>query len=147
MKTCWRVISPMREISHILKTQHSSALRVSVEHRTIGPAVLRTDGSQSMTPRANHLVYLKSSINYCIRNRHYTYGRECVPRNLLAALQEQGSPLFNNEAPICEDICCGQQFRQQREVGSYYCNCRFEWCCDIVCDICTEAIEKYYCVS
>ena len=144
MKTCWRVISPMREISHVLKVQHNSAVRVSVEHRSIGPPLLRSETPHSMTPRASHLVYIKSSVNYCIRDRHYTYGRECVPRNLLATLQ--ASPLFK-ETPVCEDICCGQQFRHQRTVGSYYCNCRFQWCCDIICDICTDVIEKYYCVN
>lgn len=151
MKTCWRVISTMREIGQILKSQHINALRVSIEHRSIGPAVLRTVGSNSMTPMLdNHLVYIKTSINYCIKNRNYTIGRECAPRDLLKKVK-LGLPLpagqINKEAPVCEDICCGQLFRLDRTVSSYYCNCRFIWCCDILCDICTATVDKYYCIS
>lgn len=150
VETCWREIPTMREVSNILKRQYNDALRVSVEERDIGPAILRTVSSKSPALQSSHLVYIKKSINYCIRNRNFTFGRECAPRMLLD-LAKNGSSLpggrINREAPACEDICCGQLHRMYRTVNSNPCHCRFVWCCNIFCDICSTTVDSYYCVS
>lgn len=152
LQTCWREVPSMREVSTVLKRQYNEALRVSVQRRDIGPAILRTVNSKSVivTPQSSDLVYLKRSINYCIRNRNFTFGRECAPR-LLLELSKNGSTLpggiINEDAPACEVICCGQLHRMHRRVFSSRCHCRFVWCCDIRCDICSITADNYYCTS
>lgn len=66
-------------------------------------------------------------------------GRQCSrARNETTSLSERKS---------CKNLCrsCGLRVRRQTVIRTKRCNCKFEWCCNVTCDICTEKVEEHYC--
>ena len=135
-KTCWRELPTLYEVGDILRTKYDNAVKVDVHHpRHGGPATLRyydSDSDVHRKPPNTELVYLEKSGNYCILIQNYTQGRYCMPSTNLTTTSRLGQYY-----PPCEDFCCTRQFYavQRQEVRS--CNCRFVWCCEVVCQTCT----------
>ena len=145
-KTCWRELPTLYEIGDILRTKYDNAVKVDVHHpRHGGPATLRyydSDSDVHRKPPNTELVYLEKSGNYCILIQNYTQGRYCMPSTNLTTTSRLGEYY-----PSCEDFCCTKQFYtvQRQEIRS--CNCRFVWCCEVVCQTCTETITEYRCTG
>lgn len=45
----------------------------------------------------------------------------------------------------CAILCCGRGYNTKKIVVKERCNCKFQWCCQVKCDICTRHIEEYTC--
>lgn len=53
----------------------------------------------------------------------------------------------SSERKSCRTLCrqCGYKVRKEKRVVKNRCNCTFQWCCSVKCDLCTEAVEEFYC--
>lgn len=68
-----------------------------------------------------------------------TLGRECS-RNRNGDINAQ-------ERRSCRNLCraCGHRVRREVIRRSVRCNCSWNWCCNVTCDICHEHKEYYSC--
>lgn len=81
------------------------------------------------------MVYLHQSPNYCEKDFSLgslgTDGRHC-----------------NRTAPGvdgCDLLCCGRGYNTHKIERTSQCRCKFQWCCNVQCDMCHERIELYTC--
>lgn len=45
----------------------------------------------------------------------------------------------------CSLLCCGRGYQTRIRDVEDKCNCRFEWCCNVVCEICKYKKEEFVC--
>jgi len=45
----------------------------------------------------------------------------------------------------CPLLCCGRGYQPRVREVEKECNCRFVWCCNVVCDNCKFKKEEYVC--
>lgn len=83
------------------------------------------------------LAYTEDSPNYCSQN--VTLGRICSKR--------KGDDVSPEERRSCKQLCkrCGLRVKRQKKKVTRQCNCRFEWCCTVHCDVCETEEETYTC--
>ncbi|KAI0227260.1 Protein Wnt-10a [Lamellibrachia satsuma] len=153
VKTCWKAAPPFRTIGAILKKKYERATKVEVDnansakgklrlvvsnhkHRTKetrGKAGGKTRGKgrrrqrrSRRRPRHTNLVYFERSPNFCDQNpataSSGTIGRYC---------NRTSSGIDN-----CETLCCGRGYNTLKVTRSERCECRFHWCCYVVCKTC-----------
>jgi len=144
VKTCWRELPTLYEVGDILRDKYDSAVEVEVHvPRSGGPATLHyydNSSDEHVPARTDKLVYLEQSGNYCTIDQNYTHGRYCMPKaNITEELGEYYAP--------CEDFCCNKEFNQEQNRVVRSCNCRFIWCCEVVCQTCVETITEYRCAG
>ena len=146
VKTCWRELPTLYEVGDILRTKYDNAIKVDVHHpRHGGPAALRyydSDSDVHRIPANTELVYLVKSGNYCILIQNYTQGRYCMPSANLTTTSNLGQYY-----PPCEDFCCTRQFYMVQRQEVHSCNCRFIWCCEVVCQTCMKTVTEYRCTG
>lgn len=141
-KTCWRKLPDLQTVSTEVKTKYDHAVKVSLQVSREAPASLRQVGSDRTAPSSDLLVFMKRSKNYCLANRNYTLGRECVPQNMKTDNEDS-----ENSLAACEDLCCNGEYNTHTSVQQTSCNCRFVWCCTIECDTCLTSVTTYTCSS
>ncbi|XP_018913776.2 protein Wnt-2 [Bemisia tabaci] len=150
MKTCWKTLPPFRLIGDHLMHRYWRARGVSAvpvpsasktSTREVRPLqlTLRRARSVQKTPKRSELVFLQSSPNYCERNLSMgslgTVGRFCNRTSMGDASKSDG----------CDLLCCGRGYNTHQITRSWQCSCKFHWCCQVFCEICTEKIELYTC--
>ena len=95
----------------------------------------RVKGSRVKKPRKHDLVYATDSPSYCTADRRVgslgTHGRSCDP-------ESKGT---NG----CALMCCGRGFNNHTVMELENCNCRFKYCCDVICDTCHVYRNTYTC--
>uniref|UniRef100_A0A7I5E560 Protein Wnt n=1 Tax=Haemonchus contortus TaxID=6289 RepID=A0A7I5E560_HAECO len=69
------------------------------------------------------LVFIEPSPDPCLQ---MTTGRVCAWRN---ETHTQGD---------CSRLCCGKGFKITHEVLHYKCDCKFVWCCKLICKDCLQ---------
>lgn len=69
----------------------------------------------------NNLIYLENSPDYCS-----TAGRICTLNN-------------------CDKLCCGRGFKEKKVERKNKCNCIFKWCCEVVCEVCSDFLTQTIC--
>lgn len=83
------------------------------------------------------LVYTDSSPNLCKTNRKMgilgTRGRIC---NGTTSSESSGS---------CDYLCCGRGYVAEVATVEANCRCRFQWCCEVICDRCVYNKSSHYC--
>lgn len=150
VKTCWRELPTYYQVGDILKVKFDHALHVSTDDSGPQAVLVAYDELQDVHYPApfSSLVYLESQENYC-SSGNFTQNRECLPRDLLDAQRrgevkaQAGSEYF----PPCEDFCCSGEYEVVEMEVVETCNCRFMWCCNVICEICTTVIRQYRCTG
>uniref|UniRef100_A0A8C2HVM0 Protein Wnt n=1 Tax=Cyprinus carpio TaxID=7962 RepID=A0A8C2HVM0_CYPCA len=137
-KTCWTTLPKFREIGYVLKDKYNKAVHVEVVRasRLRQPTFLKvkkTPGYQK--PLETDLVYIERSPNYCEEDAKTgsvgTQGRLC----------NRTSPHTDG----CDLMCCGRGYNTHQYTKVWQCNCKFQWCCFVKCNTCSERTEVFTC--
>ena len=80
-------------------------------------------------PRKTDLVYIERSPNFCEANPYSpgTRDRQC------------------DKDTNCDSICCGRGYNIRSLLVTRRCDCRFMWCCEVICNECTTREEIQLC--
>ncbi|XP_017002439.2 protein Wnt-5 isoform X1 [Drosophila takahashii] len=129
--TCWQQLSSIREIGDYLREKYEGATKVKINKR----GRLQIKDLQFKVPTAHDLIYLDESPDWC-RNSHAlhwpgTHGRVC---------HKNSSGLES-----CAILCCGRGYNTKNIVVNERCNCKFHWCCQVKCEVCTKVLEEHTC--
>ncbi|XP_072529251.1 protein Wnt-7b isoform X1 [Salminus brasiliensis] len=137
-KTCWTTLPKFREIGYVLKERYGVAVQVEAVRATRlrQPSFLRLKQSRGyIKPTDTDLVYLERSPNYCEEDAATgsagTRGRFC-----------------NHTSPHpdgCGLMCCGRGHDTHQYTRVWQCNCKFQWCCFVKCNTCSEKTEVFTC--
>ncbi|KAH8367830.1 hypothetical protein KR084_003296 [Drosophila pseudotakahashii] len=129
--TCWQQLSSIREIGDYLREKYEGATKVKINKR----GRLQIKDLQFKVPTAHDLIYLDESPDWC-RNSHTlhwpgTHGRVC---------HKNSSGLES-----CAILCCGRGYNTKNIIVNERCNCKFHWCCQVKCEVCTKVLEEHTC--
>ncbi|CAD6190735.1 unnamed protein product [Caenorhabditis auriculariae] len=140
MKTCWMQMPGMEQVGRILRNKYEKAVRVQINSRGNLQLVAEEDPvtkDKRRTERAlpTDLVYMDDSPDYCRYDRSMgtlgTEGRIC----------KRGT----QGADGCDSLCCGRGYNTYTLEQKTKCNCKFEWCCKVVCQMCTNITQVDIC--
>ncbi|KAL5474922.1 hypothetical protein EMCRGX_G026952 [Ephydatia muelleri] len=143
VQTCWRQLPEVGAIGDVLRQKYEAAAMVRVDiPRDGSPASLYyTDSMQNpVAPSSTEMVYLEPTVDYCSQQSNYTLNRYCIPRSNMTSY-------LGGYYSTCEDLCCNGQYVTVKTIRTYSCNCKFIWCCNVVCSTCTETMVQYKCTS
>lgn len=86
------------------------------------------------------LVYISRSVNYCIEDKSKgilgTSGRTCT---------KDTNPDHGGSSDSCYLLCCGRGYNTMIKKVTTRCDCKFEWCCNVTCNVCENETEIYTC--
>ncbi|XP_077453670.1 protein Wnt-10b [Stigmatopora argus] len=135
-KTCWHVSPEFQLVGSILKEKFLSAILVNSQNKNngvfnprMGNGRRRKMGNRNRARRrsvSRELVYFEKSPDFCERNVAIdslgTHGRICNKTS--------------HGTDSCGSLCCGRGLNILKETRSQRCNCRFHWCCYVLCEEC-----------
>ncbi|CAI4225842.1 unnamed protein product [Auanema sp. JU1783] len=107
-KTCWKKTANLEHITDYLVNKYARASLYSRGKET----------------KNSDLQYLESSPNHCLKKT--VVPRVCAWRN---ETHSQGD---------CSRLCCGRGFSISHETIHHKCECKFVWCCNLVCKDCVQ---------
>jgi len=132
LKTCWLQLPTLRQIGNTLHSKYRTARRIQINSRGNMQIAGTNDNddreSASRQRRAlvTELVYLDDSPDYCREDRSVgtsgTRGRVC-----------RRGP---HGSDSCDLLCCGRGYNTYTEETQSKCRCKFQWCCQVVCQTC-----------
>ncbi|CAO1422753.1 unnamed protein product [Diamesa tonsa] len=134
IQTCWLSMNPFLEITNDIKRMYENSILLQVDN--YGNAVSRN-------LRDDQLVYVVDSPDYCRQNTMLgwkgTFDRRCS--------RSKDGKATPSERRSCKTLCksCGMRVKRQQRIIHKSCNCKFNWCCDVTCDTCSEVINEFYC--
>lgn len=149
MKTCWRTLPQFRVVGDTLMRKYNKARlvehsepysekdksRLVYKRRDAGGGSVLHSKKSGQTPKRLELVYIHHSPNYCDEDLSQgslgTVGRQCH-RN-------------RTRLEGCDLLCCGRGYNTYQIKKVSQCNCKFHWCCNVVCEECVERSEQYTC--
>lgn len=124
MQTCWKSTPDFRDVGERLKKKYDTARKVKVN--ILNKSQTKFKKIRRRTKKSD-LMYYEPSPNYCDPNPLVdspgTSGRFC---------NKTSSGVDN-----CETLCCGRGYNTLRVKRSERCDCKFHWCCYVVCQQCT----------
>ncbi|KAJ8269816.1 hypothetical protein COCON_G00124230 [Conger conger] len=137
-RTCWTTLPQFREVGWALRGRYERA--VQVEAVRAGwlrqPTFLRVKKAQSYRkPADTDLVYIERSPSYCEQD------------GVTGSLGTQGR-VCNRTSPHpdgCQLLCCGRGYNTHQYTRVWQCNCKFQWCCFVRCNSCSERTEVFTC--
>uniref|UniRef100_A0A914WHF4 Protein Wnt n=1 Tax=Plectus sambesii TaxID=2011161 RepID=A0A914WHF4_9BILA len=149
MKTCIFRVRPFREIGLELREKYKQARSVTPGNDDPYSLWSETPLEQQPQTSADHsghrrrsipehdLVYTDKSPNFCARDRTSGIisprGRLCDP----SASPDMGG---------CDYLCCGRGHELAATVvRETNCRCKFQWCCEVNCEICRNETEVFRC--
>lgn len=131
MKTCWKKMADFNATATLLRQKYNQAIRKAPNQRTMRQA----PSSRMKKPKQRRkkqqqsqyttLYYLETSPTYC----SVTKDRQCLhPDN-------------------CANLCCGRGYTTRVFKQVEKCRCRFNngRCCQLICDICQNYEDRYFC--
>lgn len=144
LKTCWQVSPDFRTVGDTLRDRFHLAAFLAPHNRHGGPALAlvssgglhhhhhqgsssaQVTGRRYRPPDDGELLYFERSPTFCERGAGSewpgTQGRVCNRTS--------------SGADGCESMCCGRGHNQISESRMERCNCKFHWCCYVVCEEC-----------
>ena len=132
VRTCWSQLPSFREIGDRLKMRYDGASEVKFNR--LGTR-LRRRNKELVKPTREDLIYVDQSPDYCRfdpkTGSHGTTGRYC----------DKDSQGLNG----CSLMCCGRGYNTYRRKITSRCNCKFQWCCDVICQTCERIIDVHTC--
>lgn len=130
MKTCWKSAPPIRDIGNILKNKFWAASKVQMMNTNSANdrlRILKRRKKRKKKPSKTSLVYYERSPSFCEPDMKSdcsgTQGRYC----------NSTSTGIDN----CETLCCGRGYYTLKMSRTERCQCRFHWCCYVICKECT----------
>ncbi|XP_030052682.1 protein Wnt-10b [Microcaecilia unicolor] len=121
-KTCWNVTPEFRLVSSLLREKFQRAVFIDSHNKNTGVFHPRLRRRQL----AKELVYFEKSPDFCERDPKVdspgTQGRIC----------NKTSPQMDS----CSSLCCGRGHNILMQSRRERCNCRFHWCCYVLCEEC-----------
>uniref|UniRef100_A0A8C6LF04 Protein Wnt n=1 Tax=Nothobranchius furzeri TaxID=105023 RepID=A0A8C6LF04_NOTFU len=124
-KTCWYVSPDFRLVGTLLKEKFSSAIFVNSQNKNNGVFNPRTENGAGGSSGVE-LVYFEKSPDFCEPDVSVdspgTQGRICNKTS------------YSTDS--CSSLCCGRGHNILKQTRSERCNCRFHWCCYVLCEEC-----------
>ncbi|KAF7637599.1 Protein Wnt [Meloidogyne graminicola] len=141
IKTCWMQLPSIRQIGNILQSKYHTARRIQINSRgnmqfedSILPQTILTQ-QQFNNNNNNNLNLIDYSPDYCqddqIDGTIGTTGRICS--------------IDPNAPNSCDILCCNRGYQSHIEEVISKCNCKFQWCCQVVCETCRNLTEVFTC--
>ena len=122
---------PRKSTNPVLKKSNKNHRNNDLDHKK----PLKRTKKRSRTMKRQSLVYSQESPNYCSYDEGFgslgTENRKCE--------------LGGNTTTDCSSLCCGRGFKTEERVIESTCECKFEWCCDILCRECTSVVIEHRC--
>lgn len=115
-----------------MKENYEVAMQVAFNKD--GTRLRNTEGRRAKRrAKKEELVYLNKSPNLCVvkEGQVVMAGRRC---NATSTGEDN-----------CDTMCCGRGFEPQTITIQERCNCQFEWCCYVQCDMCTRKENIFVC--
>ncbi|KAF7259952.1 hypothetical protein EG68_02953 [Paragonimus skrjabini miyazakii] len=156
MRTCWRSLPKFRDLGAHLQERFHKAILVDFVNQQLVPITAdevthqatqfrrhpRTSAPDSSTgqekvtsPTEYDLLYITRSPTFCHHDPGFgslgTHGRQCV---------ENATGLNS-----CDYLCCGRGFKRKTTVREERCNCKFQWCCKVICQTCRKTVVVSTC--
>ena len=107
------------------------------------------------------LVYVEKSPDFCERSSfsHGVRERVCPVdfsdritsvHGEYAAAPMIDSGGLHKKLPVggaasCGELCCGRGHNTRQKTLSRRCNCRVVWCCDVICEECSNVLDIHTC--
>lgn len=133
IRTCWKAMEDFQEVGQYLKEMYDVATEVTMNRD--GNGLLVSSKRHRKKPSKAHLVYFEKSPDYCSMNPETgslgTGGRLC---NRTSSGPEG-----------CDVMCCGRGYNTMRVRQTSQCECKFQWCCSVECQQCTEVVDVHTC--
>ena len=144
MRTCTDYMLSIFEIGDIVKTKHRGALRVTpvVNNGVVNFRLVERTRESPGEPPENELIYITTPTNPCQSDAEYTTSRYCLPRTNLTS-----DPSLGEFFPPCEDFCCTGGYETATRTVQQFCNCYFEFCCNLDCEINEETLTEFFCTG
>lgn len=138
VKTCWWQMKNFRALGDIMKIRYDSAAEMKVVRRQeqgITVESLEPKFEHFKPPLIGDLVYYEDSPNYCEfdpeRGTFGTSGRVCN--------------ITSHGIDGCELLCCGRGHNTETITTVERCDCKFVWCCKVICKECTRVYDVHTC--
>ncbi|XP_052283787.1 protein Wnt-2b-A-like [Dreissena polymorpha] len=136
MRTCWRALRDFRRVGTFLKNRYNGAIQVMMNQNS-ADADLVVANRNHKKPTKYDLVYFDASPDYCNEDLELgspgTAGRECNASSI--------------DTDGCDIMCCGRGYHTHTEKRVDKCECKFHWCCDVVCKNCTRTVDVHTCLG
>ncbi|KAI6206747.1 hypothetical protein M3Y94_00947800 [Aphelenchoides besseyi] len=138
LKTCWMQLPAIREVGNLLNNKYRTARRIQINSRgnmQFEEQPEKRNPMKKKTRSLSELVFLDDSPDYCVEDRQQgtvgTRGRQCRT---------------DTTGPhACELLCCGRGYDTYEKEEVYKCNCKFQWCCEVVCQTCRNVTQIHVC--
>ncbi|XP_072291379.1 protein Wnt-2 [Eucyclogobius newberryi] len=139
LRTCWLALSDFRRTGDHLVSRYRRAAQLSINQYGTGSGAGFTTGQrrgpEQRRPGKHDLVYLEESPDYCTRDPHSgtlgTAGRLCSRTS--------------RGVEGCDIMCCGRGYDTARVRLRSKCECKFHWCCSVLCQDCEREEDVHVC--
>ena len=138
LQTCWIKMPKFMEVGEMLKKKFDSShlVTLSNDNRKFNFLSDNNRSGQLRPIRVRRdLIYTTQSPDYCKADSKKgslgTRKRSCDPES--------------SGTGGCELLCCGRGYKTHNVKVTENCNCKFQWCCEVTCDICVVMKTRYTC--